>query len=79
MLVNFKQGVLINGVKPEIVLAMMVIKEVIFDRGAQPCTFTSVVDGLHGTGSEHYIGHAVDIRVNHMTDIMRQSVTQTIR
>ena len=79
MLVNFKQGVLINGVKPEIVLAMNIIQHAIFDCSAQPCTFTSIVDGLHGIGSEHYIGHAVDIRTNHMSVELRSLVTRTIR
>ncbi len=56
-----KPGVQINGVQPEIVLAILVAKD-IWERNGYEYTCTSLLDGQHSPGSLHYAGLAFDSR-----------------
>ena len=56
-----KRGVQINGVQPEIVLAIMVAKSIWEKRGYE-YTVTSITDGKHSPNSLHYAGLAFDSR-----------------
>lgn len=56
-----KAGVRIEGLRPEIVLAIVLVQPLFFERGI-PLVITSVVDGKHSKGSRHYVGLAVDLR-----------------
>ena len=58
-MISFKQGVELNGVRPEIVAAMIVVGLV----AGRDIVITSVTEGKHSRGSLHYIGHAFDIRI----------------
>lgn len=58
---KFKKSVKINGIKPEIVIAINVVAEVYKAHGKE-LVVTSVTDGKHSSGSLHYIGHAFDAR-----------------
>jgi len=61
---EIKAGVRVLGVRPEIVLALMVMREIYTTHG-QFAAFvvTSVVEGVHKRASLHYTGCAVDLRL----------------
>jgi len=66
---KLKKGVTMLGVKPEIVLAIMVVDQVYKDRGhASGVTITSICDGHHSRNSRHYLGMAFDIRTHGVLD-----------
>ena len=65
-----KEGVSINGVKPEIIHAMHVAKDV-WAAFNKDFTVTSVTDGKHGVNSLHYVGYAFDSRFTNLTDSQR--------
>lgn len=56
-----KEGVRIQGLRPETGLALQIIEGAFRDAG-HPCTLTAAIDGKHMAGSLHYVGCAVDIR-----------------
>ena len=64
----FKKGVKINGIKPEAVLACLVIVSVLTAQGfgAYDIVITSGTEGKHSRTSLHYVGFAVDVRSNEM-------------
>lgn len=63
---EIKKGVKINGVKPEMVLGIIIIQSV-FDKHGKTLVITEVTGGKHGYGSLHYSGNAVDIRTRDFT------------
>ena len=73
---NFKLGVKIQGIKPEMCLAIFEAQRV-FDEYKAPLTITSVIDGKHSARSKHKLGYAIDIRTrnvpskNDLEDITR--------
>lgn len=56
-----KPGVRINGIRPELLLAIIAI-DGIFTQRSQALTITAVIDGAHSRGSLHYVGMAFDAR-----------------
>lgn len=56
-----KPGVRIQGVRPETVLAMVILDGIFALRHAV-LTITAVIDGTHSAGSLHYAGMAFDAR-----------------
>jgi len=83
-MIRLKEGVCFNGVQPETVLAIMVAQSV-FEREGQPCTLTSVCDGVHSSGSLHYVGLAFDIRTwadnkgTQLADDIKQRLASALR
>lgn len=61
-MIAIKPGVRIEGMTPEILLAVVVAHE-LFREQAQTVTVTSCTDGRHKDGSKHYTGRAVDLRL----------------
>ena len=57
----FKDGVKVNGVKPEIALALIACNDV-FNYYGKQMVVTSVADGKHSLTSLHYVGFAFDLR-----------------
>ncbi len=57
----FKEGVKIQGVKPEILIAMTIYDDVVRRLHNQEATITCVTDGKH-RGLPHYLGYAIDGR-----------------
>lgn len=69
---QIKKGVRLQGLKPEMVVAIMVANGV-FREKAEVMRLTSVTDGAHMAGSLHHVGLAVDIglpRFNAVEPIM---------
>jgi hypothetical protein len=60
-MISLKRGVSISGVRPELVIAMVVVSDVMAIYG-DDCFITSVVEGKHSYNSLHYSGCAFDIR-----------------
>lgn len=61
-----KQGVEVDGVQPEIVMAMFIAFSV-YQQIEKELVVTSVKDGVHSPASLHYTGNAVDIRTRHLS------------
>lgn len=61
---SIKPGVRVLGVRPEIVLALAIVKDayVTRDQGAQ-FVVTSIMEGTHKRASLHYMGCAADLRL----------------
>ena len=61
---QIKSGVRIYGIRPEVVLALLVAQHAYEQFGeASRFVVTSVADGKHSQGSLHYVGCAVDLRL----------------
>ena len=54
-------GVRVQGIKPEMLVVLMVAEGVYREHDAN-CVVTSCVDSAHGTKSLHPFGYAVDLR-----------------
>ena len=75
---EFKKGVLITGVQPEIVLAIIIIEGVCDGLGVD-LVITSCRDGEHSKNSKHKLGFAVDIRTRDLSDHEKTKLAQDIR
>jgi len=58
-----KRSVELTGIKPELVLAIMVVRDAFVMEGLDTVV-TSVVDSKHSRQSLHYVGYAVDFRIS---------------
>lgn len=67
---RLKAGVRIFGIRPELVLALGIADDIWRQHGpvAEGAVVTSVMDGVHQDGSDHYRGTAVDLRVTTLDD-----------
>ncbi len=61
-MIHLKKGVRLHGIKPEIVLALVIADQVYMELGHE-LVITSVIDGKHSRASIHYTGGAVDLRI----------------
>ena len=64
---KLKLGVSVLGIKPEILLAVIVAERIWSGAGVE-LVVTSCTDGQHSRGSKHYAGCAVDIRTHGLPD-----------
>jgi hypothetical protein len=64
-MISLKSDVEINGIRPEISLAISIAHSVMIRRGWD-LLVTSVRDGVHMEGSRHYSGCAFDLRTNNL-------------
>lgn len=60
--IKIKKGVKINGLRPELSLALQ-IADGIYNNHKTEMVITSVVDGVHSSNSLHYSGCAADLRI----------------
>jgi len=65
---KIKDGVQLVGMQPQILLAIMVADN-IWKNWHQELVITSVTDGVHGPGSFHYRGSAVDFRIRYFEEL----------
>lgn len=74
---DIKPGVRINGIKPEMLLGVIVANS-IFEKHGKEFTLTSVVDSKHSRGSKHYSGNAIDARTRHLSTVEADRLTIAI-
>jgi hypothetical protein len=76
---QFKQGVKLAGVKPEIIIAIFRLDS-LFKSLNIPLIITSLTDGKHSVNSLHYKGLAVDLRTKHIQDVeVKKSLVNEIK
>ena len=63
---RLKKGVRIAGLRPEMVLGLMMADKVFHTYGYE-MVITSAVDSKHGNGSLHFSGAAVDLRTRDLS------------
>lgn len=73
-----KSGVKLTGLKPEILLGILVVREVFREHNIN-MVITSCMDGKHKVGSLHYKGYAVDIRTRNIPDAIVPVIINTCR
>ena len=61
-----KSDVTVKYLKPEILLAILIIRDVYTDFN-EKLTITSVTDGTHNPNSKHSGGYAVDLRTRYLS------------
>jgi len=69
---KIKSGVEVNGLKVEILLAVIIAREIYASLGVE-LVITEATGGKHGHGSFHYIGMAIDLRTRDFMDKGRQA------
>ena len=65
-MVEFKDGVSVDGIKKEIITLIAILNCYFYLRIGKPLVITSCTDGKHMKGSKHYSGYAIDIRTRHL-------------
>lgn len=68
-----KTGAKINGVQPEILLALIIIQPIFMKENCN-LVLTEVTGGKHKHESKHYIGQAVDIRSKNINPISKEII-----
>ncbi len=77
-MIRIKPGVSVRGLRPELVLALVVAKQVFAPRQVE-CVITSGTDGKHSHGSLHYVGQALDFRTRELTLEQQDRVKQELQ
>lgn len=77
-MMQLKIGVKAKGLQPEILLGIMVAKEVYHDAN-QTFTITSICDSKHSETSLHYKGQAVDIRTRDLDGVTAADIASRIK
>ncbi len=73
-----KKGVKIAGLRPEMLVAIIVI-DYIYLRFNRELVITSALDGVHSVGSLHYVGLAIDTRTRFFSALQAKQVVVMIR
>jgi hypothetical protein len=76
---KLKTGIKIAGLKPELMLGMIVADGIAQREFGKELTITSVVDGVHMKGSKHYLGMAADFRTYDMQPGQAVSLTKRLK
>lgn len=64
---KIKNGAKVNGLKTEILLAVIVASDIYKSLG-QALVITELTGGKHSRASLHYVGYAVDLRTHYFSD-----------
>ena len=67
---KLKEGVRIVGVKPELLIGLMVAEQIFLEHGSE-LVVTSIIDGKHKQKSKHYSGNAADLRIWYLDDAQK--------
>ena len=73
-MLSLKPGVRILGLTSQIVLAATIVASV-YQKHNRDCVITVSIEGGHMSGSEHYVGNALDFRLN---DVMPSTLRSVI-
>lgn len=73
-----KQGVSIEKIKPQAVLAF-VIAQPIFAKYGYACIITSGDDGKHSLNSKHYTGEGIDLRSKHLPNDIKGKILSELK
>lgn len=73
-----KPGVRVSGLRPEILLAV-VVAERAYEAMGVDCVITACVDGKHSPSSLHYAGAAVDLRTRDVPTEQRAALAARLR
>lgn len=67
-MITIKEGAKIKGIQPEILVGLAIIDKV-FTKYGIDLIITEGTGGVHMQGSLHYVGQALDIRSNRISDV----------
>lgn len=74
---KIKPGVRVLGVRPEIVMGLLVMQGVYARLGAlESFVVTSIIEGEHSSGSLHYMGCGADLRRPPSDPLAKQIVAE---
>lgn len=76
--IQLKEGVSLVGLRPEMSFGASIAASVFLGYGYD-AIITSVTEGQHSLTSLHYVGFAVDFRVRHIPEDLREAIANTIR
>ena len=76
--INLKAGVIVTGVRPEIVLALFVASY-IYAKYGKPLWVTSLLDGKHSETSLHYAGQAADLRTRYFDRPTQEAIVAELK
>lgn len=65
MEINFKPGVVINGISLKMLQGVCYAAEM-YEILGLPFVVTSIMEGVHKEGSRHFSGNAIDIRTSNV-------------
>lgn len=74
---KLKPGVRVQGIRPELTLALMAAQPLYAAAGAE-MVVTSVVEGRHSRGSLHYAGQALDLRTRDLAPDARRRLRDSL-
>ena len=77
-MIKLKRGVKLRGLRPEMLVGIMVA-EGVYAKLGYPLIITSVCDRRHSSGSLHYVGLAVDFRTRHLPSSKKMIVAGNLR
>ena len=75
---RLKPGVSVYGLRPEIVIAL-IVADAVYDEHGVDMVMTSGSEGRHGWGSLHFQGLAVDLRTHNLEPADRPIVAEKIK
>lgn len=75
---KIKPGASVQGLKPEILIALIAADRVWRDHG-KVLVITSGTDGKHSRTSRHYIGMAADLRTRYFNCTTKKLATKALR
>lgn len=78
-MILLKSGVSLRNLQPQVILAMMVVRDYFTDKGIKNFTVTSCNDGTHMKGSLHYEGRAFDTRTHDISLTNRTAWLEQMR
>lgn len=68
----------IQGIRPELVLAIVITNQVFQSYGAE-LIITSILNGRHSRKSLHYTGSAFDIRIKHLAELTINKIYRQLK
>ncbi len=77
-MISIKVGAKIEGSKPEIILAIVIVSKVL-EKYTVETVITELTGGEHMEGSLHYSGYAVDIRSRDISPELMQVISTEIK